>query len=204
MFMGFFAKDINTVLQWIVAALYGGYIAANVLKWHWWRFNANGFAWGMTAGVVSSLVFPMVFNGFLLWYFPLLFIISLTGCMIGTYTAPPTDLQVLKQFYTTVRPWGFWKPIYEEVLKDNPNIEANKDFKKDMFNIVLGIIGQICLTLLPMFFVLSQHFSLFIDLVILVIIMIVMKRTWWDKLHEVEEDAEKNWTTVVDVTHKIY
>ncbi len=30
--LGFFAKDVNSVLQWIVSALYGGYIAANMLK----------------------------------------------------------------------------------------------------------------------------------------------------------------------------
>jgi SSS family solute:Na+ symporter len=45
-FLGFFMKDINSVLQWIVSALYGGYIVANVLKWHWWRFNASGFFMG--------------------------------------------------------------------------------------------------------------------------------------------------------------
>ncbi|HEY0042537.1 MAG TPA: sodium:solute symporter family protein, partial [Flavisolibacter sp.] len=44
---GFFAKDVNDILQWIVSGLYGGYIAANVLKWYWWRFNANGFFYGM-------------------------------------------------------------------------------------------------------------------------------------------------------------
>ena len=44
--LGFFAKDVNSLLQWIVSGLYGGYIAANVLKWYWWRFNANGFFMG--------------------------------------------------------------------------------------------------------------------------------------------------------------
>ena len=43
-------SDVNSILQWIVSALYGGYVAANVLKWHWWRFNASGFFWGMLAG----------------------------------------------------------------------------------------------------------------------------------------------------------
>lgn len=33
--LGFFAKDVNSILQWIVGALYGGYIAANMLKWYW-------------------------------------------------------------------------------------------------------------------------------------------------------------------------
>jgi SSS family solute:Na+ symporter len=39
--LGFFAKNVNSVLQWIVSGLYGGYVAANMLKWYWWRFNAN-------------------------------------------------------------------------------------------------------------------------------------------------------------------
>lgn len=39
--LGFFAKDVNSILQWIVGALYGGYIAANMLKWYWWRFTGK-------------------------------------------------------------------------------------------------------------------------------------------------------------------
>ncbi|HYE54292.1 MAG TPA: sodium:solute symporter family protein, partial [Chitinophagaceae bacterium] len=71
--LGFFAKDVNSILQWIVSALYGGYIAANVLKWYWWRFNANGFFFGMLAGVAGALVFSKFFNGIeFLYYFPLL------------------------------------------------------------------------------------------------------------------------------------
>ena len=49
-FFGFLAKDVNAILQWIVGGLYGGYVAANCLKWYWWRFNANGFFWGMAVG----------------------------------------------------------------------------------------------------------------------------------------------------------
>ena len=39
--LGFFAKDVNSILQWIVSGLYGGYIASNVLKWYWWRFRIS-------------------------------------------------------------------------------------------------------------------------------------------------------------------
>ena len=48
--IGFFVESVNSVLQWITSALYGGYIAANLLKWHWWRFNGNGYFWGMIIG----------------------------------------------------------------------------------------------------------------------------------------------------------
>ncbi|MBS1510289.1 MAG: Na+:solute symporter [Bacteroidetes bacterium] len=183
--IGFMAKDVNSILQWIVSGLYGGYIAANVFKWYWWRFNANGFFWGMFAGVVGALVFSKIFSGIeFLYYFPLLFLISVAGCLIGTFTAPPTELQVLKSFYRTVKPWGFWKPVHEEVLKDDPSFIPNTKFKLDMFNVVLGIIAQCCLTVLPMYVVLWLKLPLLITISILTVIIFILKKTWWNKLED--------------------
>jgi len=183
--LGFFAKDVNSILQWIVSGLYGGYIAANVLKWYWWRFNANGFYIGMLTGVAGALVFSELFSGIeFLYYFPVLFLLSVAGSLIGTYTAPPTDSEILKRFYCTVKPWGFWKPVHEMVLKDDPAFQANKNFKLDMFNVVLGIIGQLCMTILPMYVVLSMHLPLVVTIVILSIIVLILKKTWWNKLED--------------------
>jgi Na+/proline symporter len=182
--LGFFAKDVNTLLQWIVGALYGGYIAANVLKWYWWRFNANGFFWGMFAGVAAALIFPFIFKGLPLYNWPLLFLISLIGCFVGTYTAPATDTSILKKFYSTVRPWGFWKPIHELVIKENPEFIPNKRFTLDMFNVIVGIIGQLCLTILPMYLVLWMKLPLLITVILLVIIVFIIKKTWWNKLED--------------------
>ena len=183
--LGFMAKDVNSILQWIVSGLYGGYIAANVLKWYWWRFNANGFFWGMFAGVAGALVFSKLFSGIeFLYYFPLLFAISIAGCLIGTYTAPATDSAVLKKFYSTVKPWGFWKPVHEMVMADDPSFVPNKRFKLDMFNVTLGIIAQLCLTLLPMYVVLWMKLPLLITIAILTVIIIILKKTWWNKLED--------------------
>ncbi|MET0298845.1 MAG: sodium:solute symporter, partial [Flavitalea sp.] len=180
--LGFFAKDVNSVLQWIVGALYGGYIAANMLKWYWWRFNANGFYYGMMSGIVAALIFPYLFDGLPLYSWPYLFLISLTGSVAGTYLAPPTDITVLKNFYTNVRPWGAWKPVRDLVLAENPEFIVNKRFKLDMFNVVLGIIAQLCLTILPMYLVLWLKLPLLITVVLLLIIIIILKKTWWNKL----------------------
>ncbi len=57
-FVGFFIESIDSVTKWIVASLYGGYTAANVLKWIWWRFNGYGYFWGMLSGLVASIDFP--------------------------------------------------------------------------------------------------------------------------------------------------
>ena len=181
--LGFFAKDVNSILQWIVSALYGGYIAANMLKWYWWRFNANGFFYGMLVGIVAALVFSRLIAGSqFLYYFPLLFALSLAGCFIGTYTAPATDTAVLQSFYKTVKPWGFWKPVHALVIATDPSFQANKRFKLDMFNVVLGIIAQLCLTILPMYVVLWMKLPLLLTVTILSVIIVILKRTWWDKL----------------------
>ena len=192
--LGFFTKDVNEILQWIVGGLYGGYVSANVLKWYWWRFNANGFFWGMAAGIGGALVMPYaiawgVSSGIVtetlpLYYFPVLFVISIAGCLLGTFSAPATDENVLKKFYSTVRPWGFWKPIHQLVMLDNPAFEANKRFKLDMFNVVLGVVAQLCLTILPMYLVLWMKLPLIITIIILLIIIAILKRTWWDKLED--------------------
>jgi solute:Na+ symporter, SSS family len=181
--LGFFVKNVNSVLQWIVGALYGGYIAANMFKWYWWRFNANGFFWGMAAGIAAALIFPYIFIDQLpLYNWPLLFGISVLGCIIGTFTAKPTDAETLKKFYMQVRPWGFWKPIQVLVQKENPGFQPNRRFGLDMFNVAIGIIAQCCLTILPMYLVLWMKAPLFLTIAILAVIVFILKKTWWSRL----------------------
>ena len=47
---GLFATSLNSLTLWITSSLYGGYAAANVLKWIWWRFNGMGYFFGMLGG----------------------------------------------------------------------------------------------------------------------------------------------------------
>ncbi|HMO61929.1 MAG TPA: Na+:solute symporter [Ferruginibacter sp.] len=181
---GFLSGNVNNILQWIVGGLYGGYVAANCLKWYWWRFNANGFFWGMMVGIVAALVMPYVTTGLPLYWWPLLFLLSLAGCIIGTYAAPPTEMAVLKSFYKTVRPWGFWKPVHEAVIEEDAGFVGNTRFRLDMFNVALGIIAQLCLTILPMYLVLGYNSQLFITIAIFTAIALVLKKTWWNKLED--------------------
>jgi len=184
--IGLYIPDINRILQWIVSGLWGGYIASNVLKWYWWRFNGHGYFWGMVAGLVPAMFAPLVFTDILdLYYFPVLLVLSAAGCIAGTYLGPETDRATLKGFYKSVRPWGFWKPIADEVVAENPGFKKNGNFKMDMFNIALGTLGQTALIALPIYLVLKQGLGVGINLAIVVVVVFIMKRTWWDKL-EVE------------------
>ena len=114
----------------------------------------------------------------------MLFGISLAGSVIGTYLAPPTEAAVLHHFYRTVRPWGFWGPVLAEVQAQDPAFRPNRNFGRNMFNIVLGIIAQLCLTILPMYLLLSQHAPLAVVVVILAIVGFILKKTWWNRLSD--------------------
>jgi hypothetical protein len=160
-----------------------------MLKWHWWRFNASGFFWGMLAGILPAIALAVfksagLLHGLDLYYWPVLFLLSMAGSIIGSYATPPTDKATLMSFYRNVRPWGLWRPVHEMVLKEDPGFTGNNNFQRNLLNIVLGIIGQLCLTLLPMYIVLWLKMPLLLTVALLAIIILVLKKTWWDRLNE--------------------
>jgi Na+/proline symporter len=183
--LGIYAKNVNSVLQWIVSVLYGSYVAANILKWYWWRFNGEGFFWGMAAGLISAGIIPELFPNVLgLYLFPLILLISLIGSIVGTYSAPPTENEVLKSFYKNVKPWGFWKPISDQLIAENPNFKKNTDFGIDMFNVFIGIVAQTTLVIIPMYLIFRQNTPIYISLGILIVCLVLLKKYWWNNLHE--------------------
>jgi hypothetical protein len=206
--IGFFVESINQIALWIVASLWGGYTAANVLKWYWWRFNGYGYFWGMVAGISTSLILTVLDNFNLIPFldnwplpanpsmnsFPLIFLNSIIGCIIATLVTKPESDEVLMKFYHNVRPWGFWKPIYLKVIKIDPEFKSNKNFKRDMFNILVGITWQITLMASPVFLVLREYSSLIICVIILVITSLILKFNWWNKLEATygEKNSELN------------
>lgn len=193
--IGMFAPDARTVdrmLQWIVSGLYGAYVAANMLKWYWWRFNGHGYFWGMLAGLVPALLFPRIspFKDMLpLYYFPVLFVLSLIGCLIGTYATKPTDEKTLIAFYRNVRPWGFWGPIRAKVLAQDPSFPVNRSFRRDAFNVVVGTIWQTALVLLPMYVVLLNWPAAAVVVGVIVVTSAVLKKSWYDRLDREEPPA---------------
>jgi Na+/proline symporter len=181
--LGFFVENVNSVLQWLVSGLFGSYVVANLLKWHWWRFNGTGFFWGMLTGMVPALILPLMLPGTLdLYYFPVLLVFSLIGCVAGTYSRPPTERGVLKEFYRNVRPWGFWGPIFRELAAEDPTIQKNSDFFRDMFNVMVGIVAQTTLIAIPIYLIFRQDLAMFVALAILAACLVSLKKFWWDRL----------------------
>jgi len=188
---GFYAKSLNSLTLWITSSLYGGYAAANVLKWIWWRFNGFGYFWGMLAGLVSSTIklvfFPEIAD---IYLFPAILAFSFAGAFLGTFLTKPDDEEVLMKFYKNVRPWGFWKPIREKVQKEDPSFEPNKDLGRDAVNVLVGIVWQMSLVVLPIYLVIHNMKAFLITLAVTVVTMIILKFNWYDKLKNADKGYE--------------
>jgi Na+/proline symporter len=204
--IGWNVTSVNSIVLWIVSGLWGGYTASNVLKWYWWRFNGYGYFWGMVAGISSALLMPTILNHvmdvprFLIKHpvnldvsvtFPLILIVSVIGCLAGTFLTKPEDDAVLMDFYRRVRPWGFWGPVLKKVLAEDPAFKRNKDFWRDMFNIVVGITWQISLIALPLYIVIQQFGRAAITLAVILGTSGILKLTWYDHLSEREVETDK-------------
>ena len=199
--IGWYVTSVNNVVIWIVTALWGGYTASNVLKWYWWRFNGYGYFWGMVAGISSALTVPAAvaritplqnfarthsLNLDVSVSFGVVFLLSLLGCFLGTLLTAPEDEEVLKDFYRSVRPWGFWGPILEKVRQEDPSFRPNKDFLRDMFNIFVGMIWQVALVALPIYIVTWRLRNATITVLLVAITSLVLKYAWYDHLKELE------------------
>lgn len=192
---GLMARSIGSVTMWLVAGLYGGYLAPNVLKWYWWRLNGLGYFAGMVAGVASALALPAMFPDLSsINSFPIILTASLAASVLTSLLTRPEDLDVLGKFYMTVRPWGFWKPVERDVLRKHPDFVPNRNFKRDMANIAVGIVWQMTLTLIPIYFVIRNFKPMFISIGVMTLTSIFLKYNWYDKLDA--EDVRTDGGTV--------
>jgi solute:Na+ symporter, SSS family len=197
---GVITDRITDVMMWLVGALYGGFVIANVLKWYWWRFNGYGYFWGMVAGIGGAMIVPGITKAIIahsetiqrivgpdfnqLYTIPILIVISLIGCLAGTLLSKPEDDEVLKNFYKTVNPWGCWGPIRAKVMAENPSFVPNHGAPRDLTNVAVGIVWQLCLITLPIYLVLRQWPVAAGILGLLVVTSVFIKFNWYDKLEK--------------------
>ncbi len=180
---GFITESIDSVLNWIVAGLYGGYIAPNVLRWHWWRMNGFGYFAGMTAGIASALILPNILPDLSpLNSFPINLALSAIASVVVSLMTPPDTAETLKGFYQQVRPWGFWKPVHRQVIAENPDFITKANFKRDAVNIVVAIIWQLMFTTIPIYLVIKHYKPMVVCIIILVVTSVFLKYNWYDKL----------------------
>jgi SSS family solute:Na+ symporter len=193
---GFVTKSVHSITEVLVSVIVPAFVIPNVIKWHWWRFNGYGFFAGMAAGTLSALALLFVGKADYMKLlgmepiylhpvyvvFPTIMLLSTIASVGVCLLTKPEEDGVLKSFYRTVRPWGFWKPIYEKCRAEDPAIQPNRDFWRDWFNIVVGLVWEMAMVAGPIFLVIQQPRKMWLCAAVFVVTSAVLKFTWYDKL----------------------
>ena len=132
-------------------------VMPNVLRWYWWRLNGWGYAAGTAAGILFSLV-ALFMPGLPMYVvFPIIVAASLAVSIVVSFTGPAVNPEVLKTFFTTVRPFGMWGPVKKRFqVPGDPGESENRSHEgagRSLLNVLLGMIAILGLYLAPMFFV---------------------------------------------------
>lgn len=181
--IGWQLTSLNDIVAWLATGLFGGYTAANFVKWFWWRLNGTGYFLSMALGVAIALAMP-IFKINELQAFPLVFLICIIVAVVGSYLTPATDIEVLKEFYFKTRPWGFWSPIYDALIQDGKIITKNNDMGRDLFNVLVGIIWQTAITASAIFLIIKEFMPFYLSMVIVIITTLLLKKYWWNNLKD--------------------
>jgi hypothetical protein len=70
----------------------------------------------------------------------------------------------------------------QELAAEDPTIQKNSDFFRDMFNVMVGIVAQTTLIAIPIYLIFRQDLAMFVALAILAACLVSLKKFWWDRL----------------------
>jgi hypothetical protein len=149
----------------------------------------------MLVGIVSALTVPALLPTIApafhdpTYAYPFILLLSFVGCIVGTLLTKPVDGEILKNFYRNVRPWGFWKPVYEMVAAEDPAFKPNTNAGRDLLNCLVGIPWQLTLVTIPLYVIFRDVRGTVISLAVLISASIFLKKFWYDRLEHGETGA---------------
>jgi len=70
-------------------------------------------------------------------------------------------------------------------MEEDPSFVPNQDFKRDSFNILVGIVWQMAQVVIPIYFMLRENTEMVIWSAILILTSYLLKKFWWDNLKNI-------------------
>ncbi len=180
--------SINEIWGWLTLGLGAGLSIPLVMRWYWWRFNGYGFAAGTVAGMMAAIlskayIIPAVnqpqYQEYVLFLIPS--IASFIGCLMGTFLTPPTNLQVIENFYKVTRPFGFWG-VARRNLPANIQQKIKNENRRDIFSTFIAIPWQLTLFMLGITFMMKRWDTFGALLAAFIVLSIALYFTWFQHL----------------------
>ena len=182
-------ENVNAIWEAMIFSVVTAILVPSMLRWHWGRFNAKGFTIGVIlTGLTCCL--DVVLRGLVPGYpeqwktLPLIVLLSLAYSVISALATAPTDWGVRVDFYSKIRPFGFWGRERKEAASKGLLPENDYPPLLDAFNLLVASVFQISLCLIPFNLILGRNTHSAVSFLVTVITGGVLYFTWYRFLPE--------------------
>ena len=183
--IGMLVDSIAQIWNWMMMVLGAGMAIPNVLRWYWWRINGWGYSVGTFFGIVLAFTILLFPDAPVYYVFPFICTASLLVSVIVSLVTQPVGRDVLINFYTSVRPFGLWKPIrMESELSVEELADKSENVLLTIVNVILAMLAITGLYLFPMYLVGHWYGSSLIWLGLAVAAIVTIRYTWYNYLPE--------------------
>ncbi len=191
--VGFQAKSIAQIWNWLMMALGAGMIVPNVLRWYWWRFNGWGYAAGTVGGILLSLVVLLKPDAPMQETFPPIVGGSLLAAVVVALLTRPVSRDVLTSFYRTVRPFGAWGAVRARAnLTVDEAAAPSESIPFAVLNTGLGIVAISGMYLFPMYLVGHWHVTALLCFGAAALAAATLYVTWYRRLPPAAPDPPRD------------
>ena len=181
-YFGVTATSINDLWGWIIMGFGAGGLAPQLLRFYWWRCNACGMFGGILAGGVGAVVQRIYVPHMPEWeQFVIMTCLSFAGTIVVSLLTEPTPRETLAHFYKSTRPFGFWKPLENEIQGD-ARTAMRREHLNDIVAVPFALLWQVTIFLLPMQLVIKSYTAFLYTLPLFLISAAGMYRFWWKAL----------------------
>jgi len=180
--------DIVSAWETMIFVVVTMILVPATFRWHWWRFSAKAFVWGMIASaliIVGQKIFLPE------WGVVETLAADTIACFVATliigFVMKPTDMEILVKFYAKVRPFGFWKPVRLEAERRGLVPIKDPMPRIDMLNGFITVFFQVSLALLPFYLFLRNWNMLGATFSCTVALGVILYFTWYKNLPSPDE-----------------
>ena len=180
-------KDIISAWETMLFIVVTMILVPATFRWHWWRFSGKAFVFSMLGTAVFIAFQKLVLVGISSTNslgINVLASLIISICM--GFVFQPTDRKVLVDFYSRVKPFGFWKPVRTDAIQQGLVEKQNKEPFWDALNGLIIPVFQFSLALVPFYLFLRNWQNFWIWLGVVFVIGIILYFTWYNNLPEKE------------------
>jgi len=158
------------------------------MRWHWWRFSARAFVYGMIASA-AFIIFQKLFltNISMTQSLGLNISASLVLCLIIGYMNKPPEMDVLVKFYAHVKPFGFWNPVRIAAIEQGLVKQGDKTPYLDALNLLIICVFQFSLAMIPFYAFLRNWTNFYLSVCLTLVLTFILYFTWYKILPSRDE-----------------